>query len=241
MFTGTLAMLHRAVRLDARLLRTHLFRAGFAWLVYVSLLYTLWISQTLLGAPGLRMFEAMTWLNVVLISLAGVSFFATAITEEKEEDTLGLLKMAGVDPLRILLGETTRRLLGAVLPLLVQVPCPLLAIRLGGLTLGQVVAASFSLTAYTILLANIGLLCSVVFQRGGMASIVTGLVLILHLVAGAGVRAVALGLVNSGLVASRSNVEEWLEDLALSLDSPFISHPVAGIMTTGISGNPVGF
>src|SRR5262249_43201599 len=105
MFTGTLAMLHRAVRLDARLLRTHLFRAGFAWLVYVSLLYALWISQTLLGAPGLRMFEAMTWLNVVLISLAGVSFFATAITEEKEEDTLGLLKMAGIDPLGILLGK----------------------------------------------------------------------------------------------------------------------------------------
>jgi ABC-type transport system involved in multi-copper enzyme maturation permease subunit len=241
MFTGTLAMLHRAVRLDARLLRTHLFRAGFAWLVYVSLLYALWISQTLLGAPGLRMFEAMTWLNVVLISLAGVSFFATAITEEKEEDTLGLLKMAGIDPLGILLGKSTSRLLGAALLLLVQFPFTLLAITLGGVTLGQVLAAYFSLTAYMILLANVGLLCSVVLQRGGMASIVTGLVLILHIVAGAGVRAVTLGLVNSGLVAGRGSVEEWLENLATSLDSASIAQRTAEIMTTGFAGNPVGF
>ena len=39
MFTGTLAMLHRAIRLDARLVRTHLFRAGFALLVYGGLLF----------------------------------------------------------------------------------------------------------------------------------------------------------------------------------------------------------
>ena len=39
MFTGTLAMLHRALRLDARLLRTHLFRLGFALLVYAALGY----------------------------------------------------------------------------------------------------------------------------------------------------------------------------------------------------------
>src|SRR5262249_47455071 len=158
----------------------------------------------------------MTWLNMVLISLAGISFFATAITEEKEEDTLGLLKMAGIDPVGILLGKSTSRLLGAALLLLVQFPFTLLAITLGGVTLGQVLAAYFSLTAYMVLLANVGLLCSVVFQRGGMASIITGLVLVVYLLAGAGVRAVTLGLVNSGLVARRGSVEEWLENLATS-------------------------
>src|SRR5262249_23479961 len=130
---------------------------------------------------------------------------------------------------------------GAALLLLVQFPFTLLAITLGGVTLGQVLAAYFSLTAYMILLANVGLLCSVVFQRGGMASIVTGLVLIVHILAGAGVRAVTLGLVNWGLVAGRGNVEESLENLAASLDAASIAHRVAEIMTTGFAGHPLGF
>jgi len=104
MFAGTLAMLHRALRLDSRLLRTHLFRVSFAGLMYISLIYA-WASSSLVGAPGLRLFETMTYLNLVLISLAGISFFATAITEEKEEDTLGLLMLAGINPLGILLGK----------------------------------------------------------------------------------------------------------------------------------------
>ena len=94
MFAGTLAMLYRALRLDSRLLRTHLFRVSFAALMYLALCYT-WVSSSLVGAPGLKLFETMTYLNLVLISLAGISFFATAISEEKEEDTdFGLLKLA---------------------------------------------------------------------------------------------------------------------------------------------------
>ena len=49
MFTGTLAMLHRAIRLDARLTRTHLFRLAFALLVYCALIYLQIISASLLG------------------------------------------------------------------------------------------------------------------------------------------------------------------------------------------------
>ena len=95
MFTGTLAMLHRALRLDARLLRTHLFRLAFAALVYLALLWAV-ISSRMIGAPGLQLFKTMTYLNLVLIVLAGVSYFATAITEEKEEETLPLLLLAWI-------------------------------------------------------------------------------------------------------------------------------------------------
>ena len=204
MFSGTLAMLHRAIRLDARLTRTHLFRLSFALLVYGALIYLQIISASLLGAPGLKLFATMTWLNLVLISLAGVSFFATAITEEKELDTLGLLKMAGIDPLGILLGKSTSRLLGTILLLLVQLPFTLLAITLGGVTLGQVLAAYCSLTAYMVLLANVGLLCSVMFRRGGTASGVTVLFLVAYFAAPVGIRGLEVGLVNSGLIAGRS-------------------------------------
>jgi len=47
----------------------------------------------------------VTYLNFCFITLGGVGYFATAITEEKEELTLGLLKMADIGPLTLLLGK----------------------------------------------------------------------------------------------------------------------------------------
>jgi ABC-type transport system involved in multi-copper enzyme maturation permease subunit len=241
MFSGTLAMLQRAIRLDARLLRTHLFRLGFALLVYFSLIYAQLASRTLLGAPGLKLFETMTWLNVILISLAGVSFFATAITEEKEEETLGLLKMAGVDPLGILLGKSTSRLVGAMLLLLVQFPFTLLAITLGGVTLTQVLAAYCSLTAYMVLLANVGLLCSVAFRRGGMASSVTGILILLYMMSAVVIRFVALGLTTGGVIARSGSTADTLEGAAHWWADASIAFRINEITTTGFAGQPVGF
>jgi ABC-type transport system involved in multi-copper enzyme maturation permease subunit len=240
-FTGTLAMLHRAIRLDARLWRTHLFRLGFALLIYAGLLYAqISTAVTLVGAPGLKLFQTMCWLNVVLISLAGISFFATAITEEKEEDTIGLLKLAGINPLGILLGKSTSRLLGTILLLLVQFPFTLLAITLGGVTLEQVLAAYFALTAYMILLANVGLLNSVVFRRGGLASAVTGALLIVYYAAAGAIRTVAFGLETGGLIATRGPVARSLEGAAQSCQDVSIADRIRVIMTTGFSESPVG-
>ncbi len=240
MFAGTLAMLNRALRLDARLLRTHLFRVGFALLMYLSLLYA-WASSSLVGAPGLKLFETMTHLNLVLISLAGISFFATAITEEKEEDTLGLLKLAGLNPVGILLGKSTSRLLGTILLLLVQLPFTLLAITLGGVTVEQVLAAYCSLTAYMILLANVGLLCSVVYRRGGTASAVTLLFLLCYFSAAHVVTGIQFGLRNGGAIANRDSIDRNF-DMAIDMfRDASVFHRLQVIMQTGFSESPVGF
>jgi ABC-type transport system involved in multi-copper enzyme maturation permease subunit len=238
MFAGTLAMLHRAIRLDARLLRTHLFRLGFAGLMYLSLLYA-WISSSLVGAPGLKLFETMTYLNVVLISLAGISFFATAITEEKEEDTLGLLKLAGIDPLGILLGKSTSRLLGTILLLLVQLPFTLLAITLGGVTLGQVLSAYCALMAYMVLLANVGLLSSVIYRRGGSASLATVLFLLVYFAASRVVTGIQFGLVNGGLIAGRGAIDRYFDRAADWCRDASIYHRVQAITRTGFAESPI--
>lgn len=240
MFTGTLAMLHRALRLDSRLLRTHLFRVSFAGLMYISLIYA-WASSTLVGAPGLRLFETMTYLNLVLISLAGISFFATAITEEKEEDTLGLLMLAGINPLGILLGKSTSRLLGTLLLLLVQLPFTLLAITLGGVTLGQVLAAYCSLMAYMILLANVGLLSSVVYRRGGSASAATLLFEIVYFVAAPVIKGVQFGLLHGGVIVARGEIDRYFDSASGWCRAASVFHRVQDIMQTGFSESPVGF
>lgn len=239
MLTGTLAMLHRALRLDARLLRTHLFRLAFAAMIYITLVQAHATSLSL-GAPGLRLFESLSYLNLALITLAGVSFFATAISEEKEEETLGLLKMAGINPLGLLLGKSTSRLVGALLLLVVQFPFTLLAITLGGVTLEQVVAAYCSLAAYLILLANLGLLSSVVCRRSGNASAMTVALLLIYYLAGWEMTALQLGLRNGGVIAAGGPADNLLAALAETGQKSTIWVRMQEITSTGFAAPVVG-
>jgi hypothetical protein len=181
MYYGLIALLTRALRLDARQLRNHLFRLAFVGFIYVSLLIAT-IKGAFLGAPGLMFFWEIAWLNVLFITCAGIGYFSSAITEEKEEETIGLLQMAGLNHIGILLGKSTSRLIQVILLLVVQFPFMLLAVTLGGVTTHQIFAAYVDILAFTILLANTALVCSVVFQRGGNAAAVTTLLMVLHLV-----------------------------------------------------------
>jgi len=177
---GTSAMFTRALRADARLVRPHLFRLLFGLLI-LGVLIEAHVESLTVGAPGLKFFREIGRLNVILITLAGMSYLATAITEEKEERTLGLLTLAGIGPLSLLLGKSTTRVLGTLLLLVVQFPFALLAILLGGVTLRQIVAGYVALAAYLLFTANVALLASVWCRRSGAASAVTLLVIMLSL------------------------------------------------------------
>ncbi len=182
MWTGISALMARAMQMDARQLRTHLFRLAFVGFIYLSLLMAQ--AQAMFrGAPGKEFLQGIVWINFFFITLAGVSFFSSAITEEKEENTLGLLQMAGIGPMSVLLGKSTSRLIQAFMLLLVQFPFTLLSITLGGVTMQQVLAAYTSLFAYLIGLANLALFWSVICRRTGNAAGMTALSLVLYFVA----------------------------------------------------------
>ncbi len=173
------ALFERSLRLETRSLATCWGRAG----LLVVMLFSLFTVQTqanfgMYGAPGLNFLEWMVWINLIFISLAGVSYFASAITEEKEEMTLGLLRMTDLNPVAILLGKSTSRLIGAFLLLLAQLPFVLLAVTLGGVGLLQVLAAYATLVAYLFFLCNLALFFSVVFRNTGTAGGVTLFILI---------------------------------------------------------------
>ncbi len=154
-------------------------------------------SATAMTAPGLKFFESSLFIVLGFITLAGVSYFASAITEEKEEGTLGLLRMTDLDPLAILLGKGTSRLSGALLLLAATMPFTFLAVTLGGVSARQVVASYLCLGAYLILLANLALLVSVLSPRGAVASAVMA--------------AVVLG--SSALAALLKTAPAWLAKL----------------------------
>ncbi len=165
---GLLTLFHRSMRVDARGVKGHAFRFAFAAFIYFSLLAA-YLSSLSFGAPGLTFFLSICRWNLLFIGLAGMSFFATAITEEKEEATIGLLKMAGMSRAAILLGKSTSRLLSSILLLVIQFPFLLLAITLGGVTYSQVFAAAVTLLSFLAFTANVALLFSVVCDRSGSA------------------------------------------------------------------------
>lgn len=176
MTSPLLALFSRSLIEDSRIKMTYAARAGLVLVVGVFMIIAV-ITSGWRGAPGLNFFTAIVHIQTVFITLAGLSYFASAITEEKEENMLGLLRMTDLDPLSILLGKSTSRLCGALLLLAAQLPFTLLAVTLGGITTRQIIAAYLALGAYTFFLCNLALLASVVSRRSGHAAAIVGAVL----------------------------------------------------------------
>src|SRR5215213_3145748 len=95
-----LALFSRSVREQARARATYATRTALVLLVGGSLgmnaLMTRWA-----GAAGQQFFQYVVFINFFFVTVAGLSYFASAITEEKEEETLALLRMTNLSPLTI--------------------------------------------------------------------------------------------------------------------------------------------
>jgi hypothetical protein len=177
MTSPLLALFVRSLREDSRLKFTYFARSG---LVLVLLLF-LFMTQATMGwsnAPGLHFFETVAAVNLCFVVLAGVSYFSSAISEEKEEMTLGLLRMTNLNPLSILLGKSTSRLCTALLLFAAQIPFTLLAITLGGVSLRQICAAYAAIAAFLVFVCNLALLASVLCRRTSGAAVLTGVALL---------------------------------------------------------------
>jgi hypothetical protein len=185
------------------------------------------------GAPGLVFFDSVVFINLFFISLAGLSYFSSAITEEKEEMTLGLLRMTNLNPLSILLGKSASRQVGALLLLASQLPFTLLAVALGGVTTAQIIAAYVCLGAYTLFLGNMALCFSVIARRTAHAAIFTGLTLFVFLFGAALIRGPILSLVRFFKIVA-SDVPG--PRLTAFLDAWQQTSPMARLMEIGVTG-----
>jgi len=167
------ALFIRSVREDARARLPPILRAA---LVLVILLI-LWANErdfTRSTAPGREFLGMVLFANLGLIAIATLGIFSSAITEEKEDQTLTLLRMTRLSPLAILFGKGTSRLLLAALLLAAQIPFTLLAVTLGGVSLEQVFQGYAVLGATLFFLCNLALLCSVLCRTTLRSGIWTG-------------------------------------------------------------------
>ena len=228
---ATLSLLIRSLRVSSRQLRTYLIAFAAVGGMFWALV---WSQQTkdFYGAPGLRFLDWIATINFFFISFAAASYFSSAITEEREEMTLGLLKMAGVNPVSILLGKSTPRMLMTLLLFTLQLPFVFMAVTLGGVTTLQVVAMYFAQVAYLVLAANLGLLSSVIFKRTNSASFMTGLLLILYF-AVCPILAWGLSLYTGTNQAYSTLIESTIQPVLSAMSEWSVRERMGAVLATG--------
>ncbi|MBS0204425.1 MAG: hypothetical protein JSS49_16090 [Planctomycetes bacterium] len=180
---GILSLLLRSLRTDSRSLLLHLAWLGLSVGIYVSLCMVIW-GQRAIGAPGLGFLRNVAYLDAAILYLLGTPFFAGSIAEERDEGTLGLMRMAGLGSLGILLGKSIGRLVQVLVLMAIQLPFWWLSVTLGGVTSNQLWLLAISLFAFVVALAGIATACSVVCSSTQAATVMTSVVLAIHLLAG---------------------------------------------------------
>ena len=166
------ALFNRSLREQSRTKFTSVARAG---IVLIILLCVVMNERGFVNraAPGLKLLMMLVMVNFFAITVFGLSTFSSAITEEKEEATLGLLRMTRLNPLAILLGKSTARLFDGLLLLAVQLPFTMLCVTLGGVAQWQILRSYAILASYLFFLCNLSLLWSVICRRTSRAASLT--------------------------------------------------------------------
>lgn len=231
MTSPLLALFTRSLREDARGKATFWTRAGVSGFILL-LLSGFAMNDNWVGAPGKIFFGWIIVLQIVSITMLGLSYFASAVTEEKEEQTLGLLRMTNLSPLSILFGKSTSRLCGALLIMAAGFPFTVFAVTLGGVSLEQVLAAYCTLAAYTFLLCNLALLGSVVARNTPRAAAFSVAVLVLWIGGAPLLRVIGTKLAPTGFSL-------WLYALGTSLWQATPIARLIDVFMTGFSGSPV--
>jgi hypothetical protein len=171
------ALFIRSVREDCRAKLPLILRTALV----VIILLVLWGGHREFerSAAGQDLLTAVMVINGCILGVAALSIFPSAITEEKEDETLPLLRMTNLSALSILMGKGGPRLLSALLLLAVQIPFTLLAITLGGVSMTQVLGSYAILGAVAFFLCALSLLasvfCKTAIRAGFLTAILAGL------------------------------------------------------------------
>jgi hypothetical protein len=155
------ALAIRTLRLDARSFATYALRFTLCGAVLLMLLAAS-SNWAYVSAPGAMMLAQLVYCGSLLVTLAAITQFSSVITEEKEEQTIGLLRMAGLRPLAIILAKAGARMWDILLVSAAIMPFTFLCITLGGVSTTQVLASFVAIASYVILLGSLGLLISVI-------------------------------------------------------------------------------
>ena len=237
-----LALLTRALQVESRRPAAYLVRGGLVLIILLDLAGVVVATLTAgsVSAPGRTFFTSVVYINFFFISLAGMVYFASAIAEEKEEMTLGLLRMTRLNPISILLGKSTSRMISVCFLLLAQFPYTLLAVTLGGVSLRQIFAAYATLLAWIVFLNGLALWCSVVCKRSARAATLTFILILGFFIAPLLGQAILGWLVADNVVSKAGWINLGLGGLFRGMRAASAFERIVAIMRTGFGDFPLG-
>jgi hypothetical protein len=130
---------------DARWMTPHLWRAGFL----VALFLALWFGSegiTRRTAPGLHVLQSLTTVSAFGLMALAVAGVGSLFRDEWVGNNWDLLELTGIGGFDLLLAKLIPTWLTAASLLMLEIPCFLLCITLGGVSLLQIVAVCWQLT-----------------------------------------------------------------------------------------------
>lgn len=224
---GTWALTLRSLRQDSRLLRFHLLRLAVASALVLAVL-TVWDSAEYSEAPGRFLLEILGWANFWSVTIAGVLLFVPTITEEKEDQTLGLLRMTGIGPASLLLGKALPKLAQLLLVLIVQLPLVWLTLTLGGVDWPLMTNVYLLVFGQLIGVVAISMLASVMMRTSFGAVLLSGVGVVLWIIG-------PLAVVEQVEYAARNGsvVGQLLLPVAEAVDHFSLYHKFEGLLQSG--------
>jgi len=111
-------------------------------------------------ATGRDVLLLQAWQGVIMLSLIAPLLTAGAITEERNNGTLGLLFLTHLRPLHIVLGKTLTGGLNLILLCAMLVPFLLMPVLLGGVDWQTTVGLALNCASLLLLCLALGLFCS---------------------------------------------------------------------------------
>lgn len=168
------AIFRREAMVHARRPRTYVFQTLFlAGLVLI--LVPLWPAGNLGGQAvtdrGREIFYYGTYLELILIALIAPTLTASAITSEKDKNTLDLLLLTDAGPFAIVFGKLVARVMSLAFLLFLSLPIIFALLTLGGIDARSVGVAFAILLSTAWFGGALGVFLSTVLRKTTMALI----------------------------------------------------------------------
>lgn len=150
-----------------------------------------------LSGVGLNLYYLLSLLQLFLIVFITPAFTATTINGEKERQTFDLLLCSRLSPLTLMGGKLLAGLTNAILLVAASIPLFSLVFFFGGVTPVQAMRALVVYIVTVILVGTFGLLCSTLFARPAVSTVMAYVLSILW---------IALPLLYNYVLLSSSNI-----------------------------------
>jgi ABC-type transport system involved in multi-copper enzyme maturation permease subunit len=123
------------------------------------------VNSSNLGSAGQAVFGALSGTMLILVALLVPGLVGGAISGERERQTLDLLLVTPVQPLRIVFGKLLSSLMFVLLLVIASVPLFSVVFILGGVELDAVIAVLVVTLVTAIALGALAMLCSTLLKR----------------------------------------------------------------------------